>query len=103
MRARYTAYALGDVSFIINTTDPKGPMWEANRERWTQSIIEFGSSFQFTGVDILRADPPDADLGWVTFRAGLLTTHGDQSFTEKSMFTREGGIWRYHSGERVHP
>ena len=64
MRARYTAYAVGDVSFIINTTDPNGPMWEADRERWTQSIIDFRSSFQFTGVDILRADPPDTDRGW---------------------------------------
>lgn len=101
MRSRYAAYAKGDAAYIQETTDPDGPMFDADTESWTESILRFRQGFRFTGVRILEALPPDEHEGQVTFHAGLEANGEDGSFRERSRFTKADNRWRYHSGERL--
>jgi SEC-C motif-containing protein len=101
MRSRYAAYAKGMEAYIRQTTDPDGPLFEADTAAWTASIQRFHDSFRFPGVRILDAPPPEGDVGFVTFHARLEADGQDASFRERSRFTRADGRWRYHSGERL--
>lgn len=100
MRARYSAYALGDAAFIITTTEPDGPQWEPDEAAWRASITTFTRSFRFRGVTILDAPLAGGDVGFVTFTAHLEAGGVDRSFTERSRFVLRDR-WRYHSGERA--
>lgn len=101
MRSRYSAYARGDVAHIQRTTDPDGPVHEADAAAWAEGIMRFHRAFRFLGVRILEAPEPIGDEGTVTFHARLVAGGEDGSFRERSRFTRADGRWRYHSGERL--
>lgn len=102
MRSRYAAYALGLVDYVIRTTDPEGPQWEADRAAWERSIRAFSAGARFVGLRIHHAHA-EGDEGEVTFTAGLSAGGRDASFTERSRFRRGPDGWRYHSGVRVEP
>ena len=101
MRSRYAAYAKGDAAYIRGTTDPAGPLFEEDTAAWNESILRFHRAFRFPGVRILDAPSPKGDEGHVTFHARLEADGQDGSFRERSRFTRTGGRWYYHSGERL--
>ena len=101
MRARFSAYAVGLVDFIIVTTDERGPMWQPDGGAWRADIKRFSTGTRFNGLRILEAPPPTETEGFVTFSAALEQGGQDASFTERSRFTRREGRWCYHSGERV--
>jgi len=87
MRSRYSAYALGNIEYIIETTHSTHPDKQLPRAEWEAQIKAFSEGTVFTGLEILEAK--DA---FVTFRADLGMTG---SFTEKSEFEKEEGKWRY--------
>jgi len=103
MRSRYAAYALGLVDYVMATTDPHGPQWVQDPAAWRRQIDAFRVTMRFRGLEILDAPEPTDDIGFVTFRAALERDGADVSYTERSRFTREGGRWRYHSGEAAEP
>lgn len=97
MRSRFAAYALGLVDYIIDTTDPDGPQWVADRAAWCEQISTFRARTRFRGLVILETPEPAEQEGFVTFRALLERDGTDVSFVERSRFTRREGVWRYHS------
>jgi SEC-C motif-containing protein len=97
MRSRYTAYAHGDVDYIIETTDSEGAAWESDEARWRESIAEFSRGCRFGGVVIHEADD-EGDVGTVKFTARLKRGKTDASFTEVSHFVRRDGRWYYTEG-----
>jgi SEC-C motif-containing protein len=101
MRSRYAAYARGAVDHIVATTDPMGPMWQADAASWRAGVAQFHRDFRFPGVRILAAPEPEGDEGSVTFHARLQAGGHDVGFTERSRFVRRDGRWLYHSGERL--
>ncbi|MDM8521285.1 YchJ family metal-binding protein [Anaerolineales bacterium HSG6] len=102
MRSRYTAYTIGDINYIIETTHPDGPLYRSNRADWLKELTFFSQHTQFVRLDILEATDED-DLGqtWVTFRAILTQGDHDASFTERSLFKRHHNMWKYFSGEHL--
>ncbi len=86
MRSRYSAYALGNVDYIIATTHSENPDRIREGAKWEAQIEQFCNSTPFTGLIILKAEGDT-----VTFRAEL----GTYAFTEKSVFAKENGFWRY--------
>lgn len=94
MQSRYTAYALGNASYIIATTDPDGPMWETDHDAWRASIADFSRGCDFLGVHVLD-ESADGDDGTVHFHALLSRRREDVSFQEHSIFARRGGRWLY--------
>ena len=93
MRSRYCAYKLGLVAYIMETTHPDGPHFQANRVQWKREIEEFCRATQFVQLHVLSAVGDT-----VTFRAALLAGTRDVSFTEISTFRQHNGRWKYHSG-----
>ena len=68
MRSRYAAYALGMTRYIMETTDPDGPLHEADRDRWATSIDAFCAATQFDGLTI-HAHTEESTEGAVDFSA----------------------------------
>lgn len=101
MRSRFSAYALGLCSYIVNTTHRESPLREANLEAWINSIGRFCAATKFDGLKILQeaSDADDVASAFVTFRAYLRQNEGDASFTECSRFLHDGDRWYYFSGD----
>ncbi len=87
MRSRYSAYALGNAAYIMETTHSSHPDKSLSPAQWKAQILAFSKGTAFTGLEILEAQ----DV-FVTFRAELGSAG---SFTEKSEFEKEEGKWRY--------
>jgi SEC-C motif-containing protein len=99
MKSRYTAYALGLVDYIIETTDPEGDAWEHDHDPWRASIEAFSERNEFLGVRIVDHEV-DGDSGMVHFEARLRDeSGGDATFEERSSFVRRDGRWLYSSGD----
>jgi SEC-C motif domain protein len=97
MRSRYAAYAIGLVDYVVATTDPDGPQWNGETDRWREEIRQFGLRTSFLGLQLLSQDA-GPDQGTVHFQAELRVGDRDASFAELSLFTRDTGRWKYHSG-----
>ena len=100
MRARYTAYAIGDVDFLVRTTHPEGPQFEPDTETWKRELVAYCKATTFAGLTVLEHDvDEDAGRAHVTFRADLRQGGSPVGFTERSLFLLVDGRWLYHSGE----
>jgi SEC-C motif-containing protein len=97
MRARYAAYALGNVRFILQTERPNPPRSAKEQAAQRHSLKQFCQNTQFLGLEILDEAMLDGKQATVTFRATLLQGGQDASFTEKSLFERKNGRWVYVS------
>ena len=90
MRSRYSAFAIGDVDYLLATWHPNtrpGSLALEPDRRWYR-------------LDILRTErggPFDAD-GIVEFRAYHRSADGKGSQHEVSTFVREDGRWLYVDG-----
>lgn len=85
MRARYSAYALSLVDYIVQTT-------HSSRKLDLEAIQNFCATTQFVGLEIL-----DTSEDTVTFKAILKQGKIDTSFVETSTFVKENGRWVYES------
>ncbi len=97
MRSRYSAYALGLIDYIIQTTHPLHRDWSRNREEWKNDLQLFSQQTNFQGLEILNFQDGDT-VAFVTFKAHL-SQHGvDATFTERSRFEKHENRWLYISG-----
>lgn len=90
MKSRYSAYALNQYRYIIKT--------HYKSTESIESIKEFSQNTTFQKLEIIEFLDGDCEA-FVTFKANLLTDNRDSSFTEKSRFIKENGIWFYVDGE----
>jgi SEC-C motif-containing protein len=90
MRSRYSAYALGQGAYIIDTTHPDHPDYMTDTARWHDEIMAFCAHTAFEGLEILKVEEGENE-SYVTFRAKL--SSGDM--IERSRFVREEGRWWY--------
>jgi SEC-C motif-containing protein len=95
MRSRYAAYVVGDVDYILATTDPEGPQFEPDRAAWARSIAEFSRATRFEQLEVRSASPIVDERGEVEFFARLSRGGEDVSFVERSLFVRREGRWLY--------
>ena len=96
MRSRYAAYALKLPEYVIATTHPNNKQYTKNTAAWTQSIQEFCEHTHYLSLAILD-ETERGTTATVTFRAGLVQTLQDVSFTERSTFQKVNGRWLYLS------
>ena len=96
MRSRYTAYATGNVNYIMKTTHPDGDHYREDKDAWLDDINVFCRECSFNGLKVENAETQDTK-GWVTFHANISRGNEDLSFTERSFFVLENGQWLYHS------
>jgi len=95
MRSRWSAYAVGEIDYIIATTDPDGAQAHHDRAAWAAEIAAFSAHTRFEKLDIRDAPPADEDRGEVRFHAKLSRDGRDVSFVERSEFIRRDGRWLY--------
>ncbi len=94
MKSRYSAFAVGDASYIVKTTHENNVEFSSDVKAWQESIKSFTLSTQFLGLEILEFIDGEEEA-FVTFRASL--SSGDM--VEKSRFLKVEGRWLYEHGE----
>lgn len=94
MRSRYSAYALGLVDYIIQTTHLQNPLFKKKESDIREEILQFCQSTQFTGLDIVHFID-GKKRAYVTFFAHLRQEGKDVSFQEKSLFLKVANQWLY--------
>ncbi|MBS0654623.1 MAG: hypothetical protein JSR46_02500 [Verrucomicrobia bacterium] len=94
MRSRYSAYALGLVDYIIQTTHPTNPLFTKSPLEIRKEIFYFCEETQFTGLEILNFTDGETKA-YVTFVAHLIQGGKKIRFTEKSLFLKQEKQWLY--------
>lgn len=89
MRSRYSAYVLGDGSYIVKTTTK-----ENRYEDDLELIEEYAKSVTWLGLEILHVEK-----NVVEFKAYYRDANGLKVQHEKSNFICEDGIWLYKDGK----
>lgn len=98
MRSRYSAYALGLISYIIKTTHPTNPLFKKRAEMRQADILQFCHAMQFEGLDIVEFID-GKEKAFVTFVAHLMQSGRDATFQETSTFYKVDNFWFYVSGK----
>jgi SEC-C motif-containing protein len=99
MRARYCAYAIGRVDFLIGTTHPDGPLFRPDTKAWARELEDYCSRTSFTRLMLHDHGAKDDAEAYVTFTAAFDGPTGPGAFTERSTFRRDGKQWKYFDGE----
>ena len=94
MKSRYSAYAVGDSAYIVNTTHEENAQYMSDKKEWKKQIDLFVAKTAFEGLEILEFIEGEEEA-FVTFRASL--SSGDM--TEKSRFLKVEGMWFYENGK----
>lgn len=100
MRSRYAAFALGLGEYLVRTLASTHPDKALPGPALARELSRARVRQRFTGLRIVRAASA-GDAGEVLFLARVFERGTDRSFAERSTFVREGGGWRYASGELV--
>jgi len=99
MRARYSAYALKNVLFILETTHPSNKEFQTNKKKWKKELLNYVNKTTFISLEIIPLNklPPNSLLqAIVSFR--ILFTQGStppQVMEETSLFERMNTTWLY--------
>lgn len=95
MRARYAAYALGKLRYVMQTEHPDSPRLQADKAAFRRALKQFSQTTDFRGLHILAQEQLDDTHATVTFHAILQQNGADASFTECSLFEKRNGRWLY--------
>lgn len=96
MRSRYSAYVVGAIDYLVQTTLPA--------VRRTDLRLQYQSSYesiQWIGLKVIRcAQGSETDkIGKVEFEATYIQEGQRAIHHELSRFRRHGGHWHYVDGE----
>lgn len=91
MRARYSAFAAGDATFLRASWHP----------RTRPTSLDLDEEVRWVRLDVLGTEEggPFDDSGVVEFVAHHRGPDGRGSLHERSRFVREGGRWLYVDGD----
>jgi SEC-C motif-containing protein len=96
MRARFAAFATGNVDFLVRTLHPEHEDRARPEADVARELRDACRELRYMGLQILETQPAR-----VRFRVKVFHRGKDVSFTELSEFAREGGEtggWRYLRG-----
>jgi len=95
MRARYSAYAVGDVKFLYNSSGP-----EVQAEFDEKTTREWSKNATWQGLDVISAEKggPDDEEGTVSFIAHYTANDQVCEHRENSIFRKIDGEWRFIDG-----
>lgn len=100
MRSRYSAYALNNPEYIIETTHPENPQYQSDKLLWKQEISHFAIHSQYRDLKI-HEFKETGHAATVTFTAFISHDGKDATFTEKSFFEKRQERWLYRDGQFV--
>lgn len=99
MRSRYSAYAMGNIDYILKTTHPDHPDTQIPTLKRRQQIKNFCDHTTFVDLVILSEEEGEPSA-FVTFHASLKQGDQDISFRERSEFIKKEGHWLYLRGDQ---
>lgn len=96
MRSRYTAFALGAIDYLIDTTAV-----EKRGDDDAEILADQVKYTNWTGLKILQTDQGGRsdETGMVEFEAAFETEDQSGTLYEKSNFRKDNGHWVYVDGE----
>ena len=95
MRARYSAYAVGAVDYLVQTVQPKD-----RSTSFRLAAREWSKNAEWLGLEILSAKGGEADQdGRVEFVARFRQQGEEQSHHEISRFQKKDGKWLFLEGK----
>lgn len=95
MRARYSAYARGDVTYLEQSLHPK------SRDTFdAQATRDWAAKSEWNGLEVLRSEQGGADDndGIVEFIARYRNEGQDLEHREVAEFKRDGNEWKFVDG-----
>jgi SEC-C motif-containing protein len=98
LRARYTAFARGEVDFILSSH------YSRTRHRVKRKDIEtWSKGSEWLGLEIFEVEKGTAtdSTGTIVFRASYRSEGQLNDHREKSQFQKEDGEWRFVDGEQL--
>lgn len=104
VRARYAAYSIRAIDFLIASTHPDHEAYQQDFQKWRRSIAaDCYDAYELTKCDILSCTVQDDDtVAQVCFKAFMIerATREQTSFQETSTFIRdpESKAWLYREG-----
>lgn len=96
LRSRYSAFAVGEIDYILETHHSK------TRDQVKRDEIEsWAKGSKWLGLKILQKEAGEAsdDRGTIVFHAQYETDGKLQDHYERSFFEKEGGEWRFYDAE----
>ncbi len=98
MRARYAAYAKGEIDFIVDSTH--SCQREANDR---EELRRWSENSEWLGLQILNTEKggPEDNTGFVEFIATYIDRGVKMEHHEYSEFRRENGEWFFYDGKIV--
>ena len=96
MRARYCAFALGRVEYLMETTHPSSPHIRADPVSWAGELKAFCETHVFQKLKIV-SKTVENDRGTVHFRARFKGSGKSAVLEEDSLFLKIDGRWFYHA------
>lgn len=98
MRSRYTAFALGNVDYILSTHDPEktGDVDRAGTESWAKNS-------EWLGFEIVSSEKGTAadDAGVIEFVARYKVKGVTIAHRERAVFRKHDGRWVFVDGQMV--
>jgi SEC-C motif-containing protein len=100
VRARYSAFALGEIEFLFRTLDvDHADRVKHTREQVLAALRAASASFKYMGLEIRGSEPEEDGVARVTYRARIFRKGTDVSFVERAEFRRDAEGWRYLAGK----
>ena len=100
MRSRFTAYALGEIDYIVATHDPEAAdqVDREHAEQWSKQST-------WHGIEVLstEAGEADDDQGEVEFIARYEVRGKRFSHHERAQFRKHKGHWTFVDGTMIKP
>jgi SEC-C motif-containing protein len=98
MRARYTAYAQGEIDFILETMEP-----QRRAETDDDGIREWSENSEWLGLAVLATEGggPEDETGMVEFVAEYVYDGEERRHHERASFSRLEGSWYFVEGEKI--
>jgi len=96
MRSRYAAFAMQEIDYIVDTAHP-----DAQKDLKRDEIETWSKNSTWNGFEIIdvQGGGEDDDQGLVEFIAWYDDPEGEETeHHEKSVFTREDGVWKFLDG-----
>lgn len=98
MRARYTAYALGEVDFVLQTHTPEAgkDVDRAQTEAWSKNS-------KWLGLEVVQTEAggPSDETGTVEFVARYKIKNIAIEHRERAKFEKRGGKWLFAEAEQL--
>ena len=90
MRSRYSAFALGERDYLLES-------WHSNHR---PASLELDASIHWISLDVFQHEE-DGDRATVEFEASLLCQGRVSAMRERSRFLRLQGRWYYTDGDAL--